>query len=361
MPTEFQGLTAEEAVQRARIVLGSDAPVRCWKTRRGGVLGFFSKEIFVAGVSEPAGALKASKSERSIKSNAGGQWFDDATLDVREFAGPEPQPMLADLVAATRDELTVDGVLVSEAAFIDVLAEAEAALVDRVEIAERVLDVNSERVLDALGVRPVANESRVAEQLLDALVTFGVPSEFRPDETVLTLDGVTRALDKLPVPATLPTAEGSLIVVVGSRRDALLVAKRLIENLELTDADLIVFEDTATCRQRVTRRRSSKRLSVLVLEASPRNRELGESATRLENLRPDYVVGAIPATLKRTDVDHWRIQLGRVDALALSRWSATASPAELMGTLPIMFVDGRRASTIRWMILLLEAVEGREP
>jgi hypothetical protein len=372
MPTEFQGLTVEEAVQRARIVLGSDAPVRCWKTRRGGVLGFFSKEIFVAGVSEPVGSLKAPKAKRSIKSKARDLPMDDATSDFQEFAGSPSQAMLADLVESTRDELTVEGVLMSEAAFIDVLAQAEAALIDLDDISERAVDVVSARSLDAIAERSLDGTrgdlveqgeqgSRLAEQLRHALDTLGVPVHFQPDEAALTFDSVMQSLGKLPVPAAVPTSEGSLIVVVGAWRDAHLVARRLIADLQLTDTDLIAFDDTATCRQRVSRRRSSKKVSVLVLEASPCLRELSEIATRLEKLRPDYVLGAVPATLKRADVDHWRTQLGRMDSLALSRWGNTAAPAELMGALPILFVDGRRASTIRWMLLILEAIEGREP
>ena len=56
--TQFEGRTAEEAVARARAALGDSGALRCWKTRRGGVGGFFAKEIFVAGLTPPPGSEK---------------------------------------------------------------------------------------------------------------------------------------------------------------------------------------------------------------------------------------------------------------------------------------------------------------
>src|SRR6202453_350222 len=53
---QFEGRTAEEAVARARAALGEADALRCWKTRRGGVGGFFAKEVFVAGLTPPPGS-----------------------------------------------------------------------------------------------------------------------------------------------------------------------------------------------------------------------------------------------------------------------------------------------------------------
>src|ERR1700685_1703943 len=53
---QFEGRTAEEAVARARAALGEAGALRCWKTRRGGVGGFFAKEVFVAGLTPPPGS-----------------------------------------------------------------------------------------------------------------------------------------------------------------------------------------------------------------------------------------------------------------------------------------------------------------
>ena len=92
---------------------------------------------------------------------------------------------------------------------------------------------------------------------------------------------------------------------------------------------------------------------MVVVEASLRSRDLAVAASWIEQVKPDYVLGAVAATAKRADVEHWRAQVGRLDALALSRLGHTASPGELMGLLPIAFLDGEEASTLRWVLTLL--------
>jgi hypothetical protein len=52
------------------------------------------------------------------------------------------------------------------------------------------------------------------------------------------------------------------------------------------------------------------------------------------------------------DVEHWVGEVPAVDALALWDLSGTRTPAELLGVLPIAFVDGEPASTLAWTLLL---------
>src|ERR1700728_333302 len=54
--TQFEGRTAEEAVARARKALGDSDALRCWKTRKGGVGGFFAREVYVASLTPPPGS-----------------------------------------------------------------------------------------------------------------------------------------------------------------------------------------------------------------------------------------------------------------------------------------------------------------
>jgi hypothetical protein len=72
-------------------------------------------------------------------------------------------------------------------------------------------------------------------------------------------------------------------------------------------------------------------------------------------------VGAVPATAKRSDVELWRVQLGHLDTLALSRLADTATPGELMGLLPIGYLDGEEASTLRWVSILLGSKNAVQP
>src|ERR1700722_16193988 len=58
--TQFEGRTAEEAVARARKALGDSDALRCWKTRKGGVGGFFAREVYVASLTPPPGSERPS-------------------------------------------------------------------------------------------------------------------------------------------------------------------------------------------------------------------------------------------------------------------------------------------------------------
>ena len=62
--TQFEGRTAEEAVARARKALGDSDALRCWKTRKGGVGGFFAREVYVASLTPPPGSERSGAGER---------------------------------------------------------------------------------------------------------------------------------------------------------------------------------------------------------------------------------------------------------------------------------------------------------
>jgi len=343
-------------VQLARAEFGRDAPVRCWKTRTGGVLGFFAREAFVAGISPPAGAVKAVKTPRPAK-------------EVKEAKEPQgahavappglalpssTRSSLSELVEDTSDDVTLGSAPVPAAVFSEVLAEAQAAVsgADLLVHPTRPAPVN---------VPPVHAGPAWVEGLYDSLVRIGVPAEYRPPASEATLDGLARALARLPVAPAVPTVGGSVIVVVGAGRDAQAAAGALLDRLGLERSVLLSVESTDAGRLRVTRRRSSNKVTVVVVEAALRSRRLTAVASWIEQLRPDYVLGAVPATAKRADVEHWLAQVGDLHALALSRLGNTASPGELMGLLPIASLDGEGASTLRWVLTLLATKEKREP
>ena len=78
----------------------------------------------------------------------------------------------------------------------------------------------------------------------------------------------------------------------------------------------------------------------------------------LEQVAPDYVLAAVGAHCKRVDVEHWVGELPTVDAMALWDLSGTRTPAELLGVLPIAFVDGEPASSLAWTLLLARRAMG---
>jgi hypothetical protein len=339
----------------ARAEFGSDAPVRCWKTRSGGVLGFFAREAFVAGITPPAGAIKAVKTPRPAKGPKEAREVKESRSVGTALPPPSPdRPSLSELVEDTSDEVTLGSAQVPAAVFSEVLAEAQAA----VNGTDLVVHPHRPAPVEALPV--LAGPERI-EGLDDSLARIGVPASYRPTTSEASLDGLARALASLPAAPALPTVGGSVIVVVGAARDAQAAAQALLAKLGLVASDLLTVDRSDAGRQRVTRRRSSNRVTVLVVEASLRSRHLAAAASWIDQVKPDHVVGAVPAIAKRADVEHWRAQVGPLDALALSRLKDTASPGELMGLLPIALLDGEEASTLRWVLTLLRAkLEGEQ-
>ncbi|HEY1760967.1 MAG TPA: hypothetical protein VGG17_00100 [Acidimicrobiales bacterium] len=343
-PGEFVGRSAEEAVDRARSVLGGDVKIRCWKTRRGGVLGFFAREVFVAGVKEPAGTSRAAA--RLAEPPIG-----DVGVDAMA-------PTLDELVASTSDEVSfgAQDTAGEDHAFRDVLAQAEAALNDAVfdDAAWLAEEVATATAIVAASDTPQheLNEFRVS------LESLGLPTAYRPSGYEGVLDGLVRSLTSLPSPRALPTSPGSVIAIVGSRRDARAVAQEVAALLDLDEPDVIVSSDDPAVRRRIARRKRSARVSVVVLEAPVRGRTFDSARDELERMAPDYVLGVVAATLKCADVDRWRSEL-RIDALALRRWDETETPAELLAALPVYSVDGAVMSTMRWVSLLLSTFVDR--
>ncbi|HUZ41993.1 MAG TPA: hypothetical protein VMU68_11465 [Acidimicrobiales bacterium] len=357
---EFEGETFDEAVQLAREELGNTAPVRCWKVRRGGVLGFFARETYVAGLTPPQGStgtVRTSAPVRPDRERLSSPWLSaprTSSLNSPERSASDiaSRSPLSHLVEATRDEVVLGSDIVTESAFSEVLAQAEAAL-SRFSLVDDVTGPASSE-------QPTSEKVRPIEGLRSRLVDLGVPDAYLPEESEGTLDGLARLLSTMPIPQLLPPAEGSIIVVVGSRWEALTVGQHVVAILGLDASSLVVAERTSAGRQRVARRRSMKKATVLVVEAALGSRDLSDAATWVERLAPEYVLGAVAATAKRSDVARWRAQLGRIDSLALSRLAHTTTVGELMDGLPILLLDGARASTLRWLIVLLQSMADYE-
>lgn len=327
-PGEFEGRTFDEALRLARLQLGEQALIRCWRVRRGGLFGFFAKESFIAGLTAPTGAELS-------RSRGGG----------KEQLTRETPSHLYDLVEATTDEVSLESDLALDRDFNKVLAEAEAALMDAAGVGKGV-SLSTEQTTEV--------SSEKIEGLRASLVHLGLPNDFLPDGE--TLDCLARSLSTLPVFPPMTKTDGSLLVVVGPRRDALATARDVAAHLGLDDADLIVGERNSSLRQRVTRRRAAKKMTVLVVEAALKSRELDQVATWIEKLKPEYVLAALPSTVTRTDFDRWHDQMGWIEALALTHLSHRNALCELMGVLPIAFLDGAPATTLRWVSVLINAM-----
>jgi hypothetical protein len=341
VPGEFVGRSAEEAVERARSVLGAEAKVRCWKTRRGGVMGFFAREVFVAGVKEPQGTSKAAlRTEDPAPPRA---LVDATSLTFDER------------IAATADEVSfeTDGPAEEHHAFRDVLAQAEAALSGAVF--DDAVWISDEATSVSAASDPTQSD---LDEFRSSLELIGLPAAFRPLGHESVFEGLVRSLASLPTPPAFPVSPGSVIAVVGSRRDARVVAQEVATSLDLEETDVIVSCDDPVVRRRIARRKRSARVTVVVFEAAVRGRTFDTAREELERVAPDFVLGVAGATLKCADVERWRGELN-IDALALRRWDDTETPAELLAALPVYSVDGAVMSTMRWLSLLLSTYVDR--
>jgi hypothetical protein len=427
--TQFEGRTAEEAVARARKALGDSDALRCWKTRKGGVGGFFAREVYVASLTPPPGSEatrgKGSRtssrrttdgSARSVSDGSARSVGAGAASPALPHGTGDPQDHLSGLVEATNDQLSLQSLAIPAGAFDQVLAEAEAALARLPEVGDteaadhpgvppEVEDAEAElehdvspgppegaRPLDRAEpgppqtagtvdattakakaaarpkprARPKAPASRPVAPVTPAprtraprlpdlkpgLRSLGVPNAYLPPGRRPSLDLLADVMATLPVPGALPTGAGAVVAVVGGRSDLDRTVDLVMSKLSLGQRDVVQLGQGPGTGSQIVRRRANGRRSVVAVHAEPGRPLAQQTQECLEHLVPDYVLAAVSAQSKRADVEHWAGELPNVDALALWDLAGTRTPAELLGVLPIAFVDGAAGSPLGWTLFL---------
>jgi hypothetical protein len=440
--TQFEGRTAEEAVARARKALGDSDALRCWKTRKGGVGGFFAREVYVASLTPPPGSEgtrgKASRTppRKATDGRATRTVSDGSARSLGAGVPPsspagepmEPEDHLSGLVEATNDQLSLQSLAIPAGAFDQVLAEAEAALArlplpdaegsdsvrvppedDAIEtepapevdtpspsVAQPSQDAPPRPTADRVvptgpkvkaatrpkpKARPKASAAKSASpgapaspvpppaptrspaprlpDLKPGLRSLGVPDAYLPPGRRPSLDLLADILATLPVPGPLPTGKGTVVAVVGAGDDLARTMGLVTSELALGQRDILQCPDTGTAaaadqrlERQIARRRADGRRSVVAVPAAPGRSLATETRACLEHAAPDYVLLAVGAGCKRADVEHLIRELPAVDAMALWDLSATRTPAELLGVLPIALVDGEAGSPLGWTLFL---------
>jgi hypothetical protein len=180
-------------------------------------------------------------------------------------------------------------------------------------------------------------------------------------------------LGDLPVAPPLPQGAGSVIVVVGAREAALLLARQITAELGLDPESLVIASsgykgraipaerrlttvETAAEARRSWRRR--RRPTVVAVDAA--TGRAGEWVRRvIDALEPTSVWGAVEATRKPEDLFEWSEQLGGFDALGVSNLEHTVSPAAVLQCgIPVGRLDGRPATALQWASLLAPRLAG---
>ncbi len=353
---EFEGRTPEEAIANARRELGDEAALRCWKTRRGGVCGFFARETFVAGITPPPSLSASVTAVGQISglepTGASESSHEDWTAQLLTYAG---RSTIADLLDETVDQVTI-GFQPFPETFRQVLSEAEAALNTGNVVAMEARPTDAETIL----LRRSFEGRESIPGFLSSLEELGVPAQHCPAAGDATLDGLLRSLSGLSTPLEISSAGGSTIAVVGGEGEAEQAARAVLRTLNLEPSRAIVPGRSESGRLQVVFRQCAKKISVVIVEAPLRSPDMAEALAWMRELQPDYVLGAVPATSKRSDVVKWCDQVGRVDALAIAHLADTATPGELIGVLPIAYLDGMPATPLRWVTILLGALIERD-
>jgi hypothetical protein len=411
---EYLGRTPEEALAKATAALGPAADLRCWKTRRGGVGGFFATEVYVASSTPPRGAESSPGRPRRRPTDGTARAHPPAApepadpaeaAEAAEAASPATEDRsdpLATLAEGTTDHVSIHNQVLPAAAFDALLAEAEAALGHDlalaaespgasaltpvpappstpspapIESASPAADViTPDRQADA-GSMPVGPEW--IPDLRSRLRTLGVPDAYLPRSERPTLDALACALDDMPDAPRVGAAPGEIVVVVGSDDLVHQTADMLVGTLGLGRRDVVRCTvpapdsepDGATrggaakvnAAVRVAKRRAAGSTSLVTLATATGSEGAAAAADVIDCLRPHVVLAAVDATRKRADVERWLEQLGTVDALAVWGLDRTRTPGELLGAAPIAYADGTACTAVSWTATLLAHLAAESP
>jgi hypothetical protein len=179
-------------------------------------------------------------------------------------------------------------------------------------------------------------------------------------------------MDRLALPEALPTMAGSVIAVVGDRREAMAVLERFAAQLGTDTDDILVAasrrtagvpeeQRLATPEQACERRRSwrrRRRPTLVAIDAGICRNGRPWATELLDALEPTMVWGVVEANRKAEHIRDWADRLGGLDALAVIGLKETVSPAAVLGAgIPVGLLDDDEATAARWTAILAERLE----
>ena len=385
------------------------------RVRRGGVFGFFAREVHrvayrvvteadgasVEADSLGAGAVAADASSAAAMIAAYPviatpdddlpRLDDPPRLD--DLARLDNLPRLDDLLASveaaesTGQHATVAvppaGQQLPRHDFADLLrtlTEADAAADEAPLVTEQ---VSPRRLPAASDQRPAPRsnvtafgrpDARARLEMLMQLRQVGVPVSVNPRADTHSLyEALENILDELPAPAVPPRGAGQVLAVVGESGPALQAAYtcaamlRIPQNSigvaglpehssqgsELRDHPVISGRQEALRLRTELSRTDLPAIVVIATDATEAGSDDPWAAEMLAALRPTAVWAVVDARWKTEDSRAQLDRLGRVDALVVHSAQLSASPASVWDLdLPLGLLDGRAASTFGWTGLL---------
>lgn len=391
----YEGFPLEAVLARVHAAHGADVTITAAdRVRRGGIGGFFAKELFQVTVTVPAPADDDEAELNFVPLGRMSIFGDDAVSDL-EVIGDEPD----------YDEIDpedVAGALSLEPAPVRDDADAEIwALLAKAAVstppapaapqAQAPVPVPPEIVAPIHSAGPIASTT-----LIPASSVVGTP--FDPAQVTPPFPGAASAAERLPVTTTLPVsaeAAGStgtiragarvdlngliarfetvppvpplptagIVAVIGSRTEALEVAGGLAARLGIpTDevivasppADVVVPTPEDAMRLAATTRYRCAPVAVIVLELVPGRQGHEWVRVVLDGLRSEQVRLAADTTRL---IAHQHLSIaavGGVDVIDLLGASEHPAPDDALHLpTPIASIDGRPATPELWAATVL--------
>lgn len=366
------------------------------RVRRGGVFGFFAREVHrvafrVPTEDEDAGIVEADALDtESVAAEvtpatmvATGPIVTGSADELPQLAEPSP---LDDLLASVE---------AAESAGQQAIAPASAGQPPRHDFAEllRTLTEDEDAEADPVvtepaspATAPVASEepasrtnvtafgrpdARARLEMLMQLRQVGVPMSVNPRADTHSLyEALESILDELPPPAVPPRGAGQVLAVVGESGAALQAAHTCAAMLRIPRSGIGVAGlpehssegleyPVISGPQEALRLRSElsqadlPAIVVIATDTTEAGADDPWAAEMLAALRPAAVWAVVDARWKTEDSRAQLNRLGRVDALVVHSAQLSASPASVWDLdLPLGLLDGRAASTFGWTGLL---------
>ena len=332
------------------------------RRRKGGIFGFFAREVYVISV-EPGTTRPRDGKGGDVPAPGPLAALADATDDVVDLRGGGGRRTFSEVLTAVASSLGEEpGTYVVDP--------------DRLR-AQQPAQQPAQRPAQLDGAREGAGEppAMLGTAVVELARASGVPERFLSH---LGCGGPSPTLEAifaaLPAAPPLPTGPGGLVAVAGAPGSLLSVALDVASVVGCPAARVAFASPSAASRRGDPEHRvrtpaqaatlaggwRRERTGVVAVSAGPVGADQRWAAEMLRALRPSCVWGIASATTKPDDVRRWTDALGGVDAIVLVDATATVTPAAIASLgIPVARLDGAPATPQHWAALLATLVAGR--
>ena len=368
----LEGSDLAELMAHVQAEFGPTARViRAERVRTGGVAGFFARESFELTIDVPEEPMPRPHARRGVPTPVA----VTAPVTIEDL-----------LDAADAHDALPDG-SVPEATFgsIDVLDDEDEEVPAPADAGPSVSTDGPSFAGILEQVRALAGTPAPAhievpapppeDPLRASLLGLGVPEFLLSSHGPLTLPGV---LAQVPAAPPLPTAPGSILVVVGEQSDVDAVALLLAERLRLEASAICAAGARPSGRARtgrvgVTKASTSDELAawrarvaagpqigVVALAVGPEPADRATAADLLRRCGAAQVWAVVDARTKTADATRWMAVVSGstgIDAVAVRGLFDTTQPGTVLDLgAPVVWVDGIPATTVAWAAALGQAL-----